>query len=150
VPFLKEETILGIEQPKEVSMSLEKTLNLSATKKPIIIDQADARRRRLMKRIDNQLTILDAVQKGEIPAKPYKRLSRWWWSQEGKYYVFLQYARHPIELSKGKYSAQCEDLNGVVEAFKALSQSVEKGVFDTLIAENSAKIRKRFETSSKK
>lgn len=126
-------------------MSLEKTLNLSNAKKPQITDQAEARRRRLMHRIDDQLIILDAVRKGELPTKPYKRLSRWWWSQDGKFFVFLRYARHPIELSKGKYSAECQSLEAVELAFKALSKEVENGRFDALIAENSAKIRKRFE-----
>jgi hypothetical protein len=126
-------------------MSLEKTLNLSNAKKPQITDQAEARRRRLMRRIDDQLIILDAVRKGELPTKPYKRLSRWWWSQDGKFFVFLRYARHPIELSKGKYSAECQSLDAVELAFKALSKEVENGRFDALIAENSAKIRKRFE-----
>ena len=126
-------------------MSLEKTLNLSNAKKPQITDQAEARRRRLMRRIDDQLIILDAVRKGELPTKPYKRLSRWWWSQDGKFFVFLRYARHPIELSKGKYSAECQSLEAVELTFKALSKEVENGRFDALIAENSAKIRKRFE-----
>jgi hypothetical protein len=126
-------------------MSLEKTLNLSNAKKPQITDQAEARRRRLIHRIDDQLIILDAVRKGELPTKPYKRLSRWWWSQDGKFFVFLRYARHPIELSKGKYSAECQSLEAVELAFKALSKEVENGRFDALIAENSAKIRKRFE-----
>jgi len=126
-------------------MSIDKTLNLSTAKKPQIVDQADARRRRLMRRIENQLVILQAVKNGDLPAKPYKRLSRWWWSQDGKYYVFLQYARHPVELAKGKFSAECQNLDAVEMAFKALSKEVENGKFDTLIAENSAKIRKRFD-----
>ena len=48
-------------------MSLDKSLNLSNAKKPQIVDQADARRRRLMKRIENQLIILEAVKNGEEP-----------------------------------------------------------------------------------
>ena len=126
-------------------MSIDKTLTLSNAKKPQIVDQADARRRRLMRRIDDQIVILQAVKNGDLPAKPYKRLSRWWWSQDGKFYVFLRYARHPIELSKGKFSAECQTLDAVEVAFKALSKEVENGRFDALIAENSAKIRRRFE-----
>ena len=38
-------------------MSLEKKLNLSNAKKPQIVDQADARRQRLMGRIENQIVI---------------------------------------------------------------------------------------------
>ena len=126
-------------------MSLDKTLNLSNAKKPQIVDQADARRKRLMKRIENQLIILMAVKNGEEPSKPYKRLARWWWSQEGKFYVYLQYARNPVELAKGKFSVECENLESVETAFKMLSKEVEQGRFDGLIADNSAKIRKRFE-----
>jgi hypothetical protein len=126
-------------------MSLDKSLNLSNAKKPQIVDQADARRKRLMKRIENQLIILMAVKNGEEPSKPYKRLARWWWSQEGKFYVYLQYARNPVELAKGKFSVECENLESVERAFKMLSKEVEQGQFDSLIADNSAKIRKRFE-----
>ena len=96
-------------------MSLDKALNLTAKVKPIIVDQADARRRRLIKRIENQLVILEAVKDGEEPSKPYKRLSRWWWSQEGKFYVFLQYARKPLLLAKDRYSVEVADLNGVID-----------------------------------
>ena len=38
-------------------MSLDKSLNLSAAKKPQIVDQKDARRSRLLKRIENQIAI---------------------------------------------------------------------------------------------
>ena len=126
-------------------MSLDKALNLTAKVKPIIVDQADARRRRLIKRIENQLVILEAVKNGEEPPKPYKRLSRWWWSQDGKFYVFLQYARKPLLLAKDRYSVEVADLNGVIDTFKILSSAVEKGEFDKQILENSSLIRKRFE-----
>jgi hypothetical protein len=126
-------------------MSLDKSLNLSNAKKPQIVDQADARRRRLIKRIENQLVILEAVKNGEEPSKTYKRISRWWWTQEGKFYAYIQYARNPIELAKGKYSVECQNLEAVETAFKMLSKEVEQGRFDGLIADNSAKIRKRFE-----
>jgi len=130
-------------------MSLYKALNLTAKVKPIIVDQADARRRRLIKRIKNQLVILEAVKDGEEPSKPYKRLSRWWWSQEGKFYVFLQYARKPLLLAKDRYSVEVADLNGVIDTFKILSSTVEKGEFDKQILENSSLIRKRFEVKKK-
>ena len=126
-------------------ISLDKTLNLSTAQKPQIVDQADARRKRLMKRIENQLIILEAVKNGEEPSKPYKRLSRWWWTQDGKFYVYLQYARHPVELAKGKFSVECQNLEAVETAFRTLGKEVEQGRFDGLIAENSAKIRQRFE-----
>ena len=126
-------------------MSLDKSLNLSNAKKPQIVDQADARRKRLMRRIENQIVIANSVNQGEIPAKPYKRLSRWWWSQDGKFYVFLQYARKPLLLAKDRYSVEVADLNGVMDTFKILSSAVEKGEFDKQILENSSLIRKRFE-----
>jgi hypothetical protein len=126
-------------------MSIDKTLNLTAKVKPIIVNQEDARRRRLIRRIENQLVILQAVKIGELPAKPYKRLSRWWWTQDGKYYVFLQYARKPLLLAKDRYSVEVTDLNGVMDTLKILSSAVEKGEFDKQILENSSQIRKRFE-----
>ena len=131
---------------RELLMSIDKTLNLTAKVKPIIINQEDARRKRLMKRIENQLIILEAVKNGEEPSKPYKRLSRWWWTQDGKFYVYLQYARHPVELAKGKFSVECGNLEAVETAFRTLGKEVEQGRFDGLIAENSAKIRQRFES----
>ena len=126
-------------------MSLDKTLNLSAAKKPQIVDQKDARRVRLMKRIEDQITIVEAVKRGEEPSKPYRRRSRWFWAEGGEYYVYLQYARHALELAKGRFSVKCTDIDGMIEAFKALSQAVSKGQFDEQIQLNSSKIRKRFE-----
>ena len=55
-------------------MSIDKTLNLTAKVKPIITNQEDARRKRLMRRIENQIVIANSVNQGEIPAKPYERL----------------------------------------------------------------------------
>ena len=126
-------------------MSLEKALNLSAAKKPQITDQKDARRSRLMRRIEDQITIVEAVKRGEEPSKPYRRRSRWFWSEGGEYFVYLQYARHALELAKGRFSVKCSDIDGVIEAFKVLSQAVSKGQFDEQILVNSSKIRKRFE-----
>ena len=42
-------------------MSLEKMLNLTATQKPKIVDQKDARRGRLISRIEGQLALIDAI-----------------------------------------------------------------------------------------
>jgi|GEM_PF-4271852 len=45
-------------------MSLEKVLNLTATQKPKIVDQKDARRGRLISRIEGQLALIDAIKGG--------------------------------------------------------------------------------------
>lgn len=125
-------------------MNLEKTLNLTATTKPQVVDIKTARRLRLTRRIEDQIGIVQRVMSGEDPSKPHRRLSRWWWTENGQYFVFLQYARHPLELAKGKYSAQTPNLEGIVTVFKSLSQAVSEGVFDAQLADNSAKIKRRF------
>ena len=48
---------IDVELPTEVPMSLDKTLNLSAAKKPQIVDQKDARSSRLMKPIEDNSMI---------------------------------------------------------------------------------------------
>jgi hypothetical protein len=126
-------------------MSLEKVLNLTATQKPKIVDQKDARRGRLLSRIEGQLALIDAIKGGDEPSKPMRRKSRWFWVEGGDVFVCLQYARSPLELAKGRYSAKCADYESASLAFQTLSDAVTKGHFDDQIQASSIKIRKRFD-----
>ena len=126
-------------------MSLEKVLNLTANQKPKIVDQKNARRGRLIRRIEGQLALIDAIKGGHEPSKPMRRKSRWIWVEGGDVFVCLQYARSPLELAKGRYSARCADYESASRAFQTLSDAVSIGHFDDQIQASSIKIRKRFD-----
>ena len=126
-------------------MSLEKVLNLTANQKPKIVDQKNARRGRLIRRIEGQLALIDAIKGGHEPSKPMRRKSRWFWVEGGDVFVCLQYARSPLELAKGRYSARCADYESASRAFPTLSDAVSIGHFDDQIQASSIKIRKRFD-----
>ncbi len=108
-------------------MALDKALNLvqnrrhNAPKDPII-----ARRLRLTTRIKNQIELAERELRGEPSPRPYRRLVKWWWQEGSNCYLSIQYCRHPLELAKGKWSIQCDCLEGVVQGLRA----VERAIFE--------------------
>jgi hypothetical protein len=111
-------------------VSLDKLLSLVGTKRPAITDRIVIRRNGLVKRIGEQIDVLENIIAYQPVAKLPKSTMKWWWQDGARYYVAVYYARAPLELAKGKYSAQCVDLPAVVNALKAICESVLRGEFD--------------------
>lgn len=101
-------------------VSLDKLLSLVGTKRPAITDRIVIRRNGLVKRIGEQIDVLENIIAYQPVAKLPKSTMKWWWQDGARYYVAVYYARAPLELAKGKYSAQCVDLPAVVNALRRL------------------------------
>jgi len=125
-------------------MSIDKVLSLVSTQKPNLIDKKSARRARLISRIHTQIRILEKHKAGEPISREERRLPKWWWSENGTYFVSVFYTRKPIELGKGKWAVQSKDLDGVIAALKVLSKSIEEGQFDGAIEAMATKVRQNF------
>jgi hypothetical protein len=129
-------------------MSIDKTLNLVSSQKPQLIDKKTNRRTRLISRVHIQIRILEKYKNGETISREERRLPKWWWSENGTYFVAIFYTRKPIELSKGKWAVQVKDLDGVVAALRVLSKSIEDGQFDAAIETMATKVRQNFERAA--
>ena len=125
-------------------VSLDKLLSLVGTKRPAITDRIVIRRNGLVKRIGEQIDVLENIISYQPVAKLPKSTMKWWWQDGARYYVAVYYARAPLELAKGKYSAQCVDLPAVVNALKAICESVLRGEFDENIRIIAGEVRVKF------
>jgi len=71
-------------------------LKFVATKKPVAVDVVTQRRQRLIRRIDQQISLIKSATESGIP-----RASWVWMDEAGAYLVPIKYGRQPIELKKG-------------------------------------------------
>jgi len=129
--------------------SLDKLLSLVQTKRPTLTDRTLIRRLGLIKRIGEQIDLLEKIASYQQIQKPPKSKMKWWWEEGSKFYVSVYYARNPLELSKGKYAAQCVDLPSVSNALKTISESVQKGDFDEQIRNIAGQVRVKFKKDNK-
>jgi hypothetical protein len=134
----------------EIEMASEKSFSLATQKRPIHTpaDAKTARRARLIARIQRQLELLEIVKRGEPLRADQRRTQKWWWQDGPNYFVSIYYTKQPLEIAKGKWSAQCTNLDGVGDALKAFQKSVENGEFDHPIELLADKVRAKFKKST--
>lgn len=126
-------------------MALDKTLNLvqnkrqNAPKDPII-----ARRLRLITRIKNQIDLAERDLRGEPSQRVFRRLVKWWWQEGANWFLSIQYCRRPLELAKGKWSIQADQLEGVISALRSVEKAVYQGDYDTQLVENAERTKLNF------
>jgi hypothetical protein len=134
----------------EVSMALDKSLVLTQnTKEKAPTNPVVARRNRLITRIKNQRVYLEQEKMGQLPHRAYRKLARWWWQEGTNYYLSVQYCRLPMELAKGKFSIQCQDLGGVSQALLAVEKAIASGDYDAVMAEHAERTKKNFSQGKK-
>ena len=128
-------------------MAQEKSFSLATQKRSIHqpTDAKSGRRIRLINRIDRQIELVEATKKGEPPRADQRRIQKWWWQDGPNYFCSIYYTRQAVEIAKGKWSAQCQSLDGVVDALKAFRKQVDNGDFDEIIDVMAAKVKAKFE-----
>ena len=114
-------------------------LKFVATKKPVAVDVVTQRRQRLIRRIDQQISLVKSATDLGIP-----RSSWVWMDENGSYLVPIKYGRLPIELKKGMFSIQCVTLDQVSTSFELVRAMVINGDFDQQLAQTSMVIRNKF------
>jgi hypothetical protein len=114
-------------------------LKFVATKKPVAVDAVTQRRQRLIRRIDQQISLIKSAADGTLPR------SSWVWMDEaGAYLVPIKYGRQSIELKKGMFAIECKDVIDVSNALETVRQMVLKGGLDEQLAQASGEIKARF------
>jgi hypothetical protein len=64
--------------------------------------------------------------------------------ETGTYFVPIKYGRHPLELKKGMFSVQCQDLDEVEHVLCTFRGMALKGDLDEHLSQVSQNIRKTF------
>ena len=116
-------------------------LKFVATKKPEAVNTTVLRRQRLVRRIDQQVSLISAAKGGMLP-----RTSWVWMDDKGSYFLPIKYGRNPIELKKGMFAIECEDIDHAADALSTIRAMVLQGDFDDNLTKASQEIRAKFDT----
>lgn len=115
-------------------------LKFAAAAKPQPLSDNVLRRRKLVRRIDQQIGYVRQMVEGQQPR------AAWAWTDEaGTYFLPIRYGRQKLELKKGMFSIQCQSLDEVEHGLCTVRAMVQNGDFDDHLAKASAEIRKRFQ-----
>ena len=114
-------------------------LKFVTAKKPENVNTAVQRRQRLVRRLDQQISLIKSAADGMLP-----RASWVWMDEKGIYFLPIKYGRQPIELRKGMYAVQCDTIEGTGQALAAVRGMVLNGDLDEQLAKASKEIRARF------
>ncbi len=116
-------------------------LKFAATARPEKASADTQRRQKLVRRIDQQVGYVRQMIEGKQP-----RAAWVWMDQAGNYFLPIKYGRQPLELKKGMFSVQCQDLDHVEAALCAIRAMILKGEFDDQLAKASSDIRAKFKS----
>lgn len=114
-------------------------LKFVSNQKPGKVDVTTLRRQKLVRRIDHQIGLVRSLVEGHDP-----RGSWFWMDETGKYFVPIKYGRHTLELKKGMFSAQCQNVDEVEHVLCTFRGMVLNGELDDHLVRVSGEIRKRF------
>jgi len=114
-------------------------LKFVSNQKPGKVDVTTLRRQKLVCRIDQQIGLVRSVIEGHV-----SRSSWFWMDETGTYFVSIKYGRHILELKKGMFSVQCQNLDEVEHVLCTFRGMVLTGDMDDNLNRVSRDIRKRF------
>ena len=114
-------------------------LKFVSNQKPGKVDVTTLRRQKLVRRIDQQIGLVRSVIEGHDP-----RGSWFWMYETGSYFVPIKYGRHTLELKKGMFAVQCQNLDDVEHVLCTFRGMVLNGDMDTHLTMKSAEIRNNF------
>ncbi|WP_146107645.1 hypothetical protein [Porphyrobacter sp. HT-58-2] len=110
-----------------------------AAKKPEAVNVAVQRRQRLVRRLDQQISLIQNAKDGFLP-----RTSWVWMDGDGTYFLPIKYGRNAIELKKGMFAIQCDTIEHAAEALSVLRSMVLEGDLDEQLSKASSEIRTKF------
>ncbi len=116
-------------------------LKFVSNQKPGKVDVTTLRRQKLVRRIDQQIGLVRSAMEGHDP-----RGSWFWMDETGTYFVPLKYGRHTLELKKGMFSVQCQNLDDVEHVLCTFRGMVLTGDMDDHLVRVSGEIRQRFKS----
>lgn len=138
------------------------SLKLVAAKKPSNLSSAVLRRNKLLTKLEEQLHLATAHNKGDTYAPMQiksvtnaagervqitqpKKIKPWWFvSDSGKVCIAIRYGAKVIELAKGKTAIEVNNPASLIEALDAVKAAVQAGELDMQLEVTSMKLREGF------
>lgn len=115
-------------------------LKFAAAARPDKVSPNVQRRQRLIRRIDQQVGYVRQLIEGKRPRGVWV-----WMNEEGTYFLPIKYGCQQLELTKGMYSVECNDLDGVEGALCTIRALVLNGDYDAQLEKASKEIRRKFD-----
>jgi hypothetical protein len=149
---------------KEIDMNaLLASLKMVQAKRQSNTDPVEFRRQKLIRKIDEQIQLAQAVQNGtayvvnrqrkvkdevtgDMRSVTVERTVRpmWFTSSNGKKVLQLRYGAKVIELSKGKNAIEINDDKSLVDVLQTVRGAVDGGELDVQIGTASDAVKARF------
>ena len=138
------------------------SLKITNVVRQIKTDTVEFRRTKLIKKIEEQISLATAQKNGELftvkrlknvkdeasgttsQIEVSKRINAWFWVDNSKTYLQIKYGTKVLELQKGKNTIECASADDLVKTFGIVKSSVANGELDAVIEVASVKVRERF------
>ena len=158
-----ETTVVIRKQRIGLKMTTLATLKLTDAKKPNQVPQVIQRRRKLEKRVWQQIELAKALQSGtNYTIKRFRsftdretgarkqvetdvRIKQWWFTTDtGKLAVSVRYGSKVLELAPKKYAVEIANERDLVKTLDIIKTAVINGELDTAIETAATKLRAGF------
>ena len=138
------------------------SLKITNVTRQIKTDTVEFRRTKLIKKIEEQISLATAQKNGELftvkrlknvkdeasgttsQIEVSKRINAWFWTDNNKTYLQIKYGTKVLELQKGKNTIETASHDDLVKTLFLVRTIVSSGELDTVIEAASVKVRERF------
>lgn len=131
-------------------MSTISKLNLVPLKARVAMTPQEARRQKLITKLEEQLALAEAeaasrkhvVMKqawtrdndgNKTRVQREKRIKAWWWKDGDALAMVVRYGAKPLELAKGKRALRVENIGAVPTTIRTVMEAVNAGELDVAI-----------------
>ena len=138
------------------------SLKITNVTRQIKTDTVEFRRTKLIKKIEEQISLATAQKNGELftvkrlknvkdeasgttsQIEVSKRINAWYWTDNNKTYLQIKYGTKVLELQKGKNTIETASHDDLVKTLFLVRTIVTSGELDAVIEAASVKVRERF------
>ena len=138
------------------------SLKITNVTRQIKTDTNEFRRTKLIKKIEEQISLATAQKNGELftvkrlknvkdeasgttsQIEVSKRINAWFWTDNNKTYLQIKYGTKVLELQKGKNTIETASHDDLVKTLFLVRTIVTSGELDAVIEAASVKVRERF------
>ena len=138
------------------------SLKITNITRQIKTDTVEFRRTKLIKKIEEQISLATAQKNGELftvkrlknvkdeasgttsQIEVSKRINAWYWTDNNKTYLQIKYGTKVLELQKGKNTIETASHDDLVKTLFLVRTIVSSGELDAVIEAASVKVRERF------
>ena len=134
------------------------SLKITNVTRQIKTDTVEFRRTKLIKKIEEQISLATAQKNGELftvkrlknvkdeasgttsQVEVSKRINAWFWADDKNTFVQIKYGTRVLELQKGKNTIECASQDDLVKTLGLVRSAVFSGELDSAIVVASVKV----------